>query len=217
MNILLSVDNLNLFKSNPKLNIKNFLNIKDYNTFITFQDTGKALKQGFNEGKKLALWLRNGKLFIDNDMFNDVIKTFKSEIIECAYDGETYNNSANKRLKKSYDRTKYYVDDVFDNEEKKENICMPLIGGFDSKIRQQFVDDISKYEYSGKSWVLVSILFSQVYKAIKMFFIFEAITIQGLQPNSSDLEKFDFEDIKELIKDMNVGKIHLISHNLIFK
>jgi len=87
--LLLRFDDLKVLKKRQET-LAEFIKMKEFNTFLTVYDSGKSQPQGFNEGKKLAMWTRKGKEFIDSDIFKEIVDQFKTDIAECLYDGERF-------------------------------------------------------------------------------------------------------------------------------
>lgn len=92
---------------------------------MSAHDAGCPTPPGYDEGKKIALWVNNGKRFIETSSINEVLESFKVDVVECPYEGATTLNCPKKRLQKSVERTKVFVDNLFYNqqdEDKKDKV-----------------------------------------------------------------------------------------------
>ena len=102
--------------------LQKFLNMEKLSIILTINDPVRIATAGYDEGKKIATWTKSGKQLIDANRFNEIAKTINIDVVECAYDGATVQNCPKKRLSKSADRTKAFVDKIFSQENENENV-----------------------------------------------------------------------------------------------
>lgn len=96
--------------------------MENYSILLTINDPIRPITAGYDEGKKIATWTRNGKRLIDTEKFQEICKTFNVPLVECAYDGATALNCPKKRLSKATDRTKVFVEKCFSSQIDTENV-----------------------------------------------------------------------------------------------
>jgi hypothetical protein len=96
--------------------------MENFSVLMTINDPVRPITAGYDEGKKIAMWTPHGKRLIDTAKFQEIVKTFNVEYVECAYDGATALNCPKKRLSKASDRTKVFVDECF-NEKNLNDVC----------------------------------------------------------------------------------------------
>lgn len=143
----------NLCKFKKPLN--EFISMPDYMSYLSIHDSSRENK-GLNEGKKLALWARNGKHLVGLESFVELVNDVKFDMVECLYDDSNSMIESKKGVRKIYDRTKAFVDSIYAEEEpliKNTQVMMPLIGNNDWTSRKFFVDHIleSNYKFNGNN------------------------------------------------------------------
>lgn len=99
-----------------------FIVMKDYITFLTIHDNSKFYKNGYNEGKKIAIWSKRGKNLLTSEMFDDFIKNVHFDIVECPYDDCNEPVESKKQIRKAMERTKSFVDWFFDEQRQKTEV-----------------------------------------------------------------------------------------------
>lgn len=121
-------------------------------TFLTIKDSAKSLPDGYNEGKKIALWSKKGKTLITSSDYSSLLKSLRFDLAESLYDDQNKEIEAKKQIRKAYDRTKSFIDDFFGESKDTEiesELVMPMIGNNDESLRTfylQFLDE-SKFKF----------------------------------------------------------------------
>lgn len=146
-------------------------------TLLTIKDSAKSLPDGYNEGKKIALWSRKGKTLLASSDYNSLLKKLDFDLAESLYDDQNKEIEAKKQIRKAYDRTKLFLGDFFgdakDPEIKvyflkfyssqtfskfqkifffyflKSELVMPMIGNNDESLRTFYLQflDESKFKF----------------------------------------------------------------------
>ena len=93
--------------------------MKDHMTYLSIHDSSKESKNGYNEGKKIAVWSKKGKTLVNAELFSDFLNNVKFDLAECLYDNQISLNDTKKQIRKSFERTKQFIDTFFAEEIKQ--------------------------------------------------------------------------------------------------
>jgi queuine/archaeosine tRNA-ribosyltransferase len=158
----------------------------NFKTLITIKNSGQESKDSYNEGNKLAMWSKKGKIFLTNDDFNEFISKVPIDLKECPFDDINSVIESKKRIRKVLEKSKVFVDSIFGQNDKNENnsILMPLVGNIDKETRSLFIEHIKKEKYK-----------------------FNGTSFHGLEQDKETFEIIDLKKFEELIKDSNVSFI----------
>ena len=151
-NSFIRIENKNTFTKFKK-NFNEFIAMNNNLSYLTVHDSARPNPAGFNEAKKLAIWAKNGKHFVNLESFVEFVNEAHFDMIECLYDDPNSILESKKSVRKLFDRTKYFVDGVFAEEKirKDTEVLMPLVGNCDLPSRKFFVDHIleANYKFNG--------------------------------------------------------------------
>jgi hypothetical protein len=101
-----------------KKSFKTFASFQDYLTYLAVYDSSKQAPVGYHESKKLAIWAKNGKSFLTLDTFVSLANACRFDLVECPYDDQNTRIESKKSIKKSLERTKFYVDGLFSKDQE---------------------------------------------------------------------------------------------------
>lgn len=131
--------------------------MNDYFTYLPIHDSSKQELTGFNEGKKIAIWSKKGKNLITSDVFAEFVNNIQFDLAECPYDDQNSYIESKKAIRKCYERTKQFVDHLFNEEQKpikSTNIVMPLVGNHALETRKFFVQHLKESNYKFNGFIL---------------------------------------------------------------
>jgi hypothetical protein len=89
---------------------------------LSTQDCANPRDKSFDEGKTIAVLSKRGKFAINTDVYENILTAYGVDCSECAYDGVTPINCSKKRILKSFDRTKYFLEHFFNKDTPKKVI-----------------------------------------------------------------------------------------------
>lgn len=110
--------------------IAQLISLKDNLTLLTIQDSSKYVLDHKNEGKKLAIWSKTGKSLLTSDDFKKMFTNLNFDLVECPYDDFNSAIESKKKIRKAYDRTLHFIDEIF----KKEDQTIKVITHFEISI-----------------------------------------------------------------------------------
>ena len=119
--------------------LQKFIKMENFSVLLTINDPVRVITAGYDEGKKIAMWTSHGKRLIDAEKFQEIVKTFNVEFVECAYDGATAQNCPKKRLSKATDRTKVFVDKCFSEETAATTTTIPNVKFISLKLERRII------------------------------------------------------------------------------
>lgn len=109
--------------------IKPFLGLEGFITYLSIQDPGQEVRQGYNEEKSVSVWTPGGRKKVDVNQFKAVLESFKPNMAECLCDTIPASGQTEKRIRKSVDRTLKFLDQCIKEREKtKSLISCNLLG-----------------------------------------------------------------------------------------
>ena len=95
------------------------MQLKEFFTYLSVQDSSKQVPAGYNERKKIALWSRKGKQFVSAEIYAEFVNNVKFDLVECLYDNQLgVIGDSKKQAKKSFDRFKQFIDAFYQSEQK---------------------------------------------------------------------------------------------------
>jgi hypothetical protein len=80
------------------------------------------MQKPLNEGKTISVLGKKGKFSINPDVYENILSTYDVDCSECAYDGVTPNNCSKKRILKSFERTKYFIEHFFNEVDGSKKV-----------------------------------------------------------------------------------------------
>ena len=104
-----------------------FIQMSDYLTYLTIRDSGRNAPDGYNEGKKLAVWSKRGKSMVTSELFNELVNSLKFDLVECPYDYADSIPDSKKKTRKAYDRTKHFVDLYFGESKDAVKVRLSIL------------------------------------------------------------------------------------------
>ncbi|XP_059174022.1 queuine tRNA-ribosyltransferase accessory subunit 2-like isoform X2 [Physella acuta] len=119
-----------------------FTAMKNHLIFTTQHDASAAMFSGKNDNTGVAIWGKGGKTKLDTKLFMKIQEAFLPDWFQAMSDGDTDQDSTNKRLNKAVSRTLDFLDDIVEKQKnseflKKSSLIGVIEGGFSERERKR--------------------------------------------------------------------------------
>ncbi|CAF0725294.1 unnamed protein product, partial [Didymodactylos carnosus] len=135
--ILESITNLESYPSNG--GYAQYSNLP-YGFYTPLHDPLLELRSGCNGNLYTSVWTKSGRKEVNIDRFNTYIDLIKPTVYQSMFDGDTFDDSTEKRYRKDRERTLR----LFGKIQKKQNMIVSLVGGSNSRYRQLYLEGLFK-------------------------------------------------------------------------
>ncbi|KAF6200684.1 hypothetical protein GE061_005128 [Apolygus lucorum] len=163
-----------------KKGLPKFVGLPEYMTYLSVQDPALKTPQGFNTKNDVSVWTHSGRVSLDADRYMDMVEAFQPDMYEALSNGDTNEETTKKKIGKVIDSTRDFYEDCLQRHStssilKNVSLLAVLEGGFDLEARKKVGQTYSDAPVDG-------------------------FVINGLHNNGGDVEKIDFEKIRDLIE-----------------
>lgn len=119
--------------------------------FVTLQDTAAA-NPTFHQKDKISVMTRGGKININSESYMRSVVVYKADAFHALCDGDTDENSSNKRIGNSVDRTLVFFDGCLQIIRETSSLSntlflAPLVGGFSWPYRNHYIKALNNREH----------------------------------------------------------------------
>lgn len=166
--------------SELKEGVAKFCGMQDFAVYCSLHDPATEVPSGYNEKGGPAVWVKGGKYKLDVNNYLCMMEAFQADICEAVYDGDTQQDSSNKRITKAVDRTLSYLDEIQDKWKISKKLQKTALfgvveGGYNIKERER----------SARETVARNV---------------DGYVIAGFHRYGPKMENFDFQEVTKICK-----------------
>jgi len=134
-----------------KKGLSSFMGMKDSLSVLTVQDPGEQTKSGYNEKNTISVWCGSNREIISVRCYMEFVEAAKPDIAVALCDGDTQQNSSQKRINKAAKKTLDFLDTFTELKERgcDVSVIAAVQGGFDTQIRKKSAIETSKRNVDG--------------------------------------------------------------------
>ncbi|XP_063987357.1 queuine tRNA-ribosyltransferase accessory subunit 2 [Diachasmimorpha longicaudata] len=156
-----------------------FVSMQEYPTILTIQDPTQKTPHGYQKYVTTAVWSKHGQHQITPETYMNLVEAFKPDIYVALCDGDSNEETPEKKVTKVVERSKRQFDQCFQIHQSSDilkNTCLlgAVEGGYDLSAREQSARFLMEKNLEG-------------------------YVIDGLHVNGPEVQNLQFGKIKDVV------------------